>query len=347
LSVWIILTTVVLATSLYGVRALEQWAWRRNLLAIPNDRASHTHPTPRGGGLVIFLVTIISWLAYLTFSSSQTIDSSILGYLVGALSIAAISWRDDVRSLPYWMRFAVHVGAALLPLSLVGYWSDIALPLRGMIELGWFGLPLTFFWIVGLTNAYNFMDGIDGLAGGQAMIAALGWLLLAWYLGQPLIAVLALFLTAATAGFLWFNWSPARIFMGDVGSAFLGYTFAVLPLLLSTSEHRLPFAALVLVWPFVFDTGFTFLRRVRRREKIFEAHRSHLYQRLVISGLPHQTVTLLYLALALLNVLLSLWWVISVQPTIQGLVVALLIGESYLLWRLVRHYEAQAVQAHA
>src|SRR6185436_11775719 len=130
------------------------------------------------------------------------------------------------------------------------------------------GFTITFFWIVGLTNAYNFMDGIDGIAGGQALVAGIGWTAIGWLDGQSHIVVFGLLLAATNLGFLFHNWSPARIFMGDVGSAFLGYSFAVLPLMLSSQStgrtgFKLALAAILPVWPFVFDSTFTILRRLR------------------------------------------------------------------------------------
>lgn len=328
----------------FGVRMLEEWAKRRNILDLPNERSSHTRPTPRGGGLVIFFTSIVAWLVYLRLTSLESFNVTIWAYLFGAGAIAAVGWQDDLHPLPNWLRFGVHSGAALLALMTIGYWHSLRVPLLGSVEVEWVGFPLTFLWIVGLTNAYNFMDGIDGLAGGQGAIAGLGWALLAWHFEEPFVVAFALYLVASTAGFLIYNWPPARIFMGDVGSAFFGYTFAVLPLLLSPSEDRLPFAALLLVWPFVFDTGFTLLRRLRRHEKIFEPHRSHIYQRLVVSGYTHRDVTLLYLALASLNVLLAWWWVRDTW--MQALLGFLLILEGVVLWGFVRYRERDQRRAY-
>jgi UDP-N-acetylmuramyl pentapeptide phosphotransferase/UDP-N-acetylglucosamine-1-phosphate transferase len=155
-------------------------------------------------------------------------------------------------------------------------------------------------WIVGLVNAYNFMDGIDGLAGGQAIVAASGWVLVGILTGQPALTGAACVLAAACAAFLRFNWSPARVFMGDVGSAFLGFAFAVLPLS-TPSPVRFVLAGACFMWPFLFDTCFTLIRRLLRRENVLQAHRSHLYQRLIGTGVSHAHVTSVYLMLAALG----------------------------------------------
>ncbi|MCX6038443.1 MAG: glycosyl transferase, partial [Chloroflexi bacterium] len=175
----------------------------------------------------------------------------------------------------------------------------------GTINLGWLGLAITFLWIVGLINAYNFMDGIDGIAGGQAVVAGLGWIVLGWLGNQTLVVALGLLLAASSLGFLGYNWPPAKIFMGDVGSAFLGYTFAVLPVVAVQRDPRFALAGVLLVWPFVFDAAFTFLRRLLHRENVFTAHRSHLYQRLVATGFSHKTVASLYIGLAIMGLVCS------------------------------------------
>lgn len=340
------ITFLVLLGSYLGVRLLIMWTVRKQILDVPNERSSHSRPMPRGGGLVIVVAVLLAWPVY-TFIAGDFASlplAASLAYLGGATAIAYTSWQDDLHPLPNWLRFGVHSSAALLAIAAMGYWHSARVPILGLVEVGRLGFPLTFLWIVGLTNAYNFMDGIDGLAGGQGAVAGLGWALLAWQLGHPAIMALALFLVAATASFLVYNWPPARIFMGDVGSAFFGYTFAVLPLLLSPSAERLAFAGVILVWPFVFDTGFTLLRRLRNRERIFEAHRSHLYQRLVVSGYSHRDVTLLYLALAFVNVLLALWWLGDAE--MQGLILALLIMESLLLWSFVLYRERTLRRAY-
>jgi UDP-N-acetylmuramyl pentapeptide phosphotransferase/UDP-N-acetylglucosamine-1-phosphate transferase len=228
--------------------------------------------------------------------------------------VATISWIDDLRSLPTSIRLAVHLAAAILAVAGLGFWTVIDLPLLGRVSVGWWGLALVIFWIVGLTNAYNFMDGTDGIAGIQAVIAGLGWAFLGWGSGDAVVGGLGFILGCSSLGFLLHNWPPARIFMGDVGSAFLGYTLATLPVMMGGrgSENG---AALVvgvaMVWPFVFDTAFTLLRRLSRGENVFAAHRSHLYQRLVAAGSSHRRVALIYGSLALIGCLVAqrgAWW---------------------------------------
>ena len=294
------------------VAGLRRWAEHRHILDMPNERSSHTRPIARGGGLVIVIITLAGLMAYWLFKQDLH-WGMLLIYLPGAILIAVVSWLDDLRSLPNRLRFAAHTIGAILIILGFGYWQTFSIPFLGSLYLGWFGFVITFLWIVGLTNAYNFMDGIDGIAGGQAVVAGLGWAVLGRLSGQPLTSVLGLLLAASSLGFLGHNWPPARIFMGDVGSAFLGYTFAVLPTIAGVKDSRLILAGLLLVWPFVFDTAFTFLKRLFKGENVFAAHRSHLYQRLVIVGYSHRFVTLLYIGLALIGVILAFAWSLRVE----------------------------------
>jgi UDP-N-acetylmuramyl pentapeptide phosphotransferase/UDP-N-acetylglucosamine-1-phosphate transferase len=172
---------------------------------------------------------------------------------------------------------------------------------------------LALLWVVGLTNAFNFMDGIDGIAACQAITAGLGWGFLALQAGVPFAAALGFLLASSSLGFLCHNWSPARVFMGDVGSLFLGFTLAMLPFLVGElsrdrSGTGLACSAVSLMWPFVFDSTFTFLRRLIKGENVFDAHRSHLYQRLVRAGWSHPAVTFLYAVLGITGVIVTRPW---------------------------------------
>lgn len=295
------LSLTALALTFIGVAWIRRWAIRKQMLDIPNVRSSHTHPTPRGGGLAIVAVVLGGIWLY-AIGTSVFPWREMLAFTAGALLIAGVGWLDDMRPLSVVVRFSAHGLGALLAIIGFGYCHAISLPFLGNLPLGLLGFPLTLLWIVGLTNAYNFMDGIDGIAGGQALMAGLGWAILGWIAGLPIVAVMGLLLASGSLGFLGHNWPPARIFMGDVGSGFLGYAFAVLTILASQSNPVFVLAGLALVWPFVFDATLTFFRRLVRGEKVWVAHRSHIYQRLVISGLSHRQVSIIYIGLALLGV---------------------------------------------
>lgn len=291
----------------FFVAGLRRWAEHRQILDIPNERSSHNRPIARGGGLAIVVITLIGLMAYGLFKRDLPWKSLFI-YGTGAVLIAAVSWLDDLRSLPIWVRFTAHILGTILAILGFGYWHTVHVPVFGQLNLGWLGLAVTILWIVGLTNAYNFMDGIDGIAGGQAIVAGLGWGVLVWWSDLTLVSTLGFLAAACSLGFLGHNWPPARIFMGDVGSAFLGYTFAVLTVIAAQNYPRFALAGVLLVWPFVFDTTFTFFRRLRSGENVFTAHRSHLYQRLVIVGYSHRFVTLFYIGLAVAGGILALVW---------------------------------------
>ena len=318
--------------SLGLVGYVRRVALRHRILDAPNERSLHSQPTPRGGGTAIVAVSLIGiWLcwALLPLCSAQ----HLLSFIGAALLIAVVSWRDDVRPLPVLGRFGAHTLAAVVVVVGVGSWTVLEAPGVGSLCLGYLGLPITFLWIVGLTNAYNFMDGIDGIAGSQAVVAGLGWVALTWGSGH-VETWLGLLLAAASLGFLVHNWPPAKIFMGDVGSAFLGFSFAALAIIGARRDPRLALAGVLLVWPFVFDTSFTLLRRLRRGENIFQAHRSHLYQRLVLAGFSHRFVTCLYGALAVVGVALALMWEQRIGAA-SGLVPSALASAMIGLWLFV------------
>jgi UDP-N-acetylmuramyl pentapeptide phosphotransferase/UDP-N-acetylglucosamine-1-phosphate transferase len=256
------------------VYVIRRWAERKSILDHPNERSSHDVPKPRGGGIAIVAITLAgsAWWWTPRFAAVGA----------AALVIAIVSWIDDVRHLPATLHLAVQSLCAIAVL--------IAYPTGAFA-------PLAFLWIVGLTNAYNFMDGIDGIAGGQAVVAGVAWALIGMITHQPLAAMLGLLIAGASAGFLMHKWQPARIFMGDVGSAFLGFLVAALAVM-AWPNLRMAAAGVLVVWPFVADAAFTFVRRALRGERVMEAHRSHLYQRMNQRGLSHAAVSLIYVALA-------------------------------------------------
>ena len=164
----------------------------------------------------------------------------------------------------------------------------------GPVELGWPSWPLSFLWIIGLTNAFNFMDGLDGLAAGTAVIASFFFLVITYSLGSSFVYIHCYTVLAGSLGFLVYNFPPARIFMGDVGSAMLGFVFATLAIIAARydASHTSFMVVPLLLFTFIYDTSFTFVRRWLRGENVTQAHRSHLYQLLNRMGYSHLTVSL-------------------------------------------------------
>lgn len=290
--------------SYLGVAYFRRIAWRHQILDTPNERSSHSAPVPLGGGVVIVLIVLATgaWVA-------NEIDwRRSLIYIVSASIMAWMGWRDDVHKLPALFRLLVQGLIAVASIWGMGYFKEVAVPLFGDLQLGVIGIVITFLWIVGLTNAYNFMDGIDGNAGGVAFSAALGWMWLSFDTQKWFVFWIALAIAASSIGFLGHNWTPARVFMGDVGSTFLGYTFAVLSLVSADEGGDALLIGTLLMWIVIMDSFMTFLGRVFKREDVFTGHKSHLFQRLVLGGYKHTTISLLYILLTSIAGLLAYLW---------------------------------------
>lgn len=268
----------------------------RHLLDQPNDRSMHSVPTPRGGGLPVSVIAACVFM--LAPESSALGVRALQAVLVGV--VAAVGFLDDLKNLSWRVRFGVHLVVAIAALAMWGPF-DAVLVFGVELPLGVAGIALTLVWIVGLVNAYNFMDGIDGIAGGQAVGAAGIWAVAAALAGQWHFAWALFGLAGAATGFLFWNGSPARIFMGDVGSTALGYAFAVIPMVARraeiVSDGRAAWLAIGAVLPFVYDAASTFARRAIRRENVLAAHRTHTYQ-LLAGRIGHRPVAHLWFALA-------------------------------------------------
>ncbi len=274
--------------SLVLCELIRRFAIRRAILDAPNERSLHAIPTPRLGGVAIVVTTLVA--SALGWAAAPT----GLRMLVASCGvIAVVGLRDDVRPLSARVRMAIQLALAIAFLVLVGtppllVARGVPLPLPALVVAA-----LLVVWIVGVLNIFNFMDGMDGLAGFQTLSVCAS---LAVVLGDrsPLAAFLVV-LGGAALGFFVQNFPPARMFMGDAGSTFIGMAFAALAVLAMHDGVPITQAALPLS-PFLLDGTFTILRRARRGERIWEAHRTHLYQRAVQAGLAHREVLLVYMA---------------------------------------------------
>jgi len=293
-----------IALALTAITALVAWgltaivlrvAMRHRMYDVPSDRSLHSVPTPRGGGLAIALtvLTVIAGTGVLGwFSPPVTI--ALLG---GSVLVAVVGWLDDLRPLSPLLRIAVQSVAVAWFIAWMGGFPILRLS-GEPVSFGAAGTILAFLAMLWSINLYNFMDGIDGLAAGQAVVAgALATFTL--LPGEPGLGFSTAGITGASLGFLKWNWPPARIFMGDVGSGLLGFLFGALALLSSLSDHGPPLLAWVLFGGvFVFDSTVTLLRRMLRGDRFYQAHREHAYQRLVRSGWSHRRTTVAALVLA-------------------------------------------------
>lgn len=324
MSIWWLLPAVA-GVSLLMTGALRRYALARSLIDIPNARSSHSVPTPRGGGVAI----VVSFLLALPLMAGMGLVAWPLAWaLLGAgVGIAVLGFLDDHSHIAARWRLLGHFAAAIWAL----FWLGGLPPLIFFgfsLDLAWFGHVLAALYLVWLLNLYNFMDGIDGIASVEAICVCLGGALLYALLGfagsaQLTVWVMPMQLAAAVAGFLFWNFPPARIFMGDAGSGFLGITLGVLSLQAAWVAPQLLWSWLILLGVFIVDATFTLLRRLLRGDKVYEAHRSHAYQYASRRFGRHLPVTLVVGGTNILWLLpIALWVGLGGVDGLLGLLIA-------------------------
>lgn len=295
--------------ALVGTELMRRYG---GIIDSPNQRSSHRRPLPRSGGISIVATFLLGMLFIINFGDSTLINKAYMwGFVGSSLLIAVISLIDDIKGKTAGFKLFTHVLAVLIVLACGIVIDDLALPLVGNMSLGLWGYLLSFLWILGLTNAVNFMDGIDGLVAGVAVIASLFFMIISYYSGSSFVYVTCYTILAGALGFLFLNFQPAKIFLGDVGSAFLGFIFATLAIIAARydASHTSFLVMPLLVFNLIYDTTFTFIRRLWRREKVLNAHRAHLYQLLVRNGFTHRKVALIHYCMAFLQGLGAMWMV--------------------------------------
>ena len=317
--IYLVLSTVFLL-SLALTWCLRRYALAKNILDIPNHRSSHAVPTPRGGGVafVVAFLLAIPFVGYLGF----VIMPVGVSLTVAGLFVAILGFYDDHYPLKHYVRFLGHFCASIFAL----YW------LGGMPSISFLGLiipagvllnTLAVLYLVWLLNLYNFMDGIDGLAAIEALSVCFGGAFLFWLNGSCVYMGLPLALAAAVAGFLCWNFPPARIFMGDAGSGFLGLSLGILTIQAASVHPQLFWCWLILLGVFIVDATVTLFCRLFRGCKIYEAHRTHAYQHAVHRFGSHRRISL---AVLILNVLWLLPLAILVEQGYVGGSTGLLIA---------------------
>lgn len=288
-----ILLILAFLTTVIGVDLFKRIASRSDrLLDIPNERSSHETPVTRGAGIAIVMTVLGLYVAFWGRDANFT-------FVAVAALVALVGFLDDLFSLPLLPRLAVHfVAAAVLAYS-SGPVDQIRIPMSTTdLYVGPLGGIVLILFIVWTTNAFNFMDGIDGIAGSQGAAAGFGWMLFGLVSGEMIFAVLGALILGACVGFLVFNWQPATIFMGDVGSTFLGFTLASIPLIMRSETSIRTVDSLMLagafLWLFLFDTIYTRAKLFLTGKAFWQPHREHLFHNLVIGGMSHRAVALYY-----------------------------------------------------
>jgi Fuc2NAc and GlcNAc transferase len=270
---WLILVAV--SVSFLLTAALRKYAIARSLMDIPNARSSHVVATPRGGGVAIVVAFVLS-LVFL-YACGLMSGAVFIAFTGAGVAIALIGFMDDHGHIAARWRLLGHFAAAVWLLVWIG--GLPAIEVFGVsVDFGWVGHVLAAFYLVWLLNLYNFMDGIDGIASIEAITTCLGACLLYGLSGQDTLFWGPLLLAASVAGFLYWNFPPARIFMGDAGSGFLGVMLGGLSLQAAWVSSPMLWAWLILLGVFIVDATFTLFRRLLRGDKVYEAHRSHAYQ---------------------------------------------------------------------
>jgi UDP-GlcNAc:undecaprenyl-phosphate GlcNAc-1-phosphate transferase len=296
-----LLTAALVA--LISTPVVRSLAFRVGAVDVPKDaRRMHTHPIPRMGGLAIFFGFILSVLIFLPLTQE------LRGMLLGSVVIVILGILDDIFALPALPKFFVQIGAALIAVlhgNRIEFLSNPNIFSQDLFwELGLLAVPITVFWIVGITNAVNLIDGLDGLACGVSTISSMTMLVIALIVAEPDVALLMGALSGACIGFLPYNLNPAKIFMGDTGSTFLGFVLAVVSIqglfkFYAIISFAVPFLMLGLP---IFDTCFAILRRVSHGQSPMAPDRGHIHHRLIDMGFTQkQAVAVLYIISAILG----------------------------------------------
>jgi UDP-GlcNAc:undecaprenyl-phosphate GlcNAc-1-phosphate transferase len=279
------------------------------ILDHPDDRKAHAHPTPKGGGVGIVGAFIAGMLVlYLTARFARVAEPQFIGVILAAVAIAAVALADDIHDFRFVVKLGAQGLAAMVAVGSGLVVTRVALPWLGVVELGPLGPLLTLFWIVACTNAVNFMDGLDSLVGSVMLVACGVLAVVAAQQGGWFLYAACLILGAGILGFLPFNLPPARIFMGDVGSQFLGFMLAVLGVAAAQFDSaQLSFLLVpLLLFALLFDTGFTLLRRAWMGEAVSTPHRTHIYQMAQRGGLPGPAVAVAHAGFAVFQGALAL-----------------------------------------
>lgn len=329
------------------VSLIRRLALRRRASPLPEapddptatDRAPQV---PTAGGLAIVVVTLIAWvlLAILYIEN----EWAPWVFIVGGGAVAAFGLADDLRGLSRTTRVFVHLAVAVFVVQTISA-PPIRVPLLPEISIEWLLWPLWVLWLTGLTNAYKFMVGVDGIASQQAIFAGAIWASLGLAVDSALLQVSGVCLMGGALGFIRHEWPPARIFMGDVGTTFLGFTLAALGLYSALLAPRFAWASCLAVWPFAFDSVFSALRSLARRIPIGGANRVHLHQRLVATGMSHRSTTLFYGVMSLVCALAASAWATShgVAVEIGAIAVPAMVASVMWLTTLIRERRARTL----
>ena len=338
-----VLASLLVVLSAGTVRAMIA----ARVMDTPEARKAHDRPTPKGGGVgivVTFLVGIAVLYRFAEFS--RLANPYFLGVIEASVAIAVVAFLDDLFDWPFVVKLGAQVLAALVAVTSGLYVTDFRIPYLGPVPLAWAGIAATLAWILFTTNAMNFIDGLNGLAGGVALIASLFIVFIAEQHGGWFAYAAAGLLAAGLAGFLPFNFPKARIFMGDVGSQFCGFMLAVLAVVASRFDGvELSFLLMpMLLSGVLFDVAFTLVRRLVQGEAVTQPHRGHLYQVAHRSGLSAVTVTLVHWGFAVFGGLCCLVFIAVPSPLKPPVPFITALPQLLWVWFVVRRARAAGLR---
>lgn len=324
---YIIYTAIILLSFLASIIATRYLLSKNSIIRVidyPNDRSLHSIPVPRTGGLAILVgIAISSILLPLVL----TIHADIIYIAIGAFLVAVVSFIDDCYNLSVKLRFSVHGLVAVL-LIIGGYQiMEVHLPSL-LLEFNYYiSIFLTILFIIWLINLYNFMDGIDGFSGGMAVFGFATLSVFGWLSSNEIYFILSLSISAASLGFLLFNFPPAKIFMGDAGSSTIGFLVGAF-IIWGNNENIIAFWQSLLIFsPFIVDATVTLASRIINKERFWEAHKTHYYQRLVNSGWSHKKTVLYEYTVIILCSVSAVISVVINTPLLQWAII--------LIWLLL------------
>ena len=311
---------------------VRRFSIKNKLLDIPNDRSSHDIPKPKGGGISIVLI-ILGTVAVLSFFGMIKPDIS-MSMLVGLSIVAVVGLIDDYKDLSILVRTIFYFIAAVFSIYLIGGITSISIS-DYYFDLNHIGFFLGVLFLVWTTNLYNFMDGTDGFAAIQTICIGLFCGLLLYLIAETSYAIIMFCLVASTIGFLHWNWAPAKIFMGDVGSCTIGFLFGLLSLYMEKMGIISIAVWLVLLSPFIVDSTFTLLKRIINKEKWYTAHNMHAFQKLYQSGLAHNKLAIGLLVMNI-TIVWPIAWLAHVYKNLESILLVSLYGIIGIMWLIVQ-----------
>jgi len=320
------------------------FARRFPLLDHRNERSMHKIPTPRSGGIGILCGLFPALILGLYWQKPEQLgEAKIQAVLGGTLLMAVVGLLDDLYHLSAKLRLLLQFAAAWAVAWAGLLFTRIDIPFYGILEIQpVVGMGLTVLWLVTVTNFFNFMDGMDGIAGSEAGLNGAFFILFGLAVSNPWLVAVGVALLGSCFGFLVFNWSPARIFMGDVGSASLGFLLAASALFgVQESANLSPWIFALLLGPFLFDAGVTVIRRALRGENILKAHREHFYQRADVLGFRHATIVSVEMGLTLLCGLGAFGYVCFQDAGKVGILLTLAVLFATIALRLTKRENAR------